>query len=483
MGVRSAVRMILAGAFAVGCARAAPAPPRMPKTPPRGVVLISMDTVRADHTSPCGGPPDSAPTLARLAREGVVFDNVFAQANETLFSHGSVFTGRIASHVAPVDYDFTIPDEAETLASRMRAAGMRTGAVVAGGHLGRIFGLDDGFDSYAEGKPFGSFQETVPMAVRWVEQAVAGGEPFFLFVHGYDAHTPYIKPGVFARMATPAHRTAFGPMLYNPVFYEKIREDTVYPEFELQSRANKTGLPFPDLGAFEAFRRYTETPGVKKVPLSPDERAFLLGTYATSVFYADLWVGVLLAELEQRGLLPTTTVAVMSDHGEALLDYGLMSHRHTLRDRATHVPLIIRPAGGISPVHVATPVSLLDVAPTLLDLAGATAAATMEGRSLVPCFGGACPVGATPYSESAIKEVSVTDGVHRLVVQGLLPTDPALDDALRTGQGAQFLLYDVAAGEKHDIADDPAMAPTVASLRASMLAVRRKRLSAPDLPK
>lgn len=476
MTVRFAVGalLVLAAVACDGAASAAPAiVPPAAKTP-RGIVLISMDTVRADHTSTCGGSVDATPSLSRLARDGIVFENAFAQANETLFSHGSLFTGVIASHVGPVDYDFTIPDGSETLASAMAAAGYRTGAVVAGGHLGRVFGLDDGFESYAEGAPFGSFQETVPMAVRWIDQAIAKGEPFFLFVHGYDAHTPYVKPGVFARMTTPAFHTAFGPMLYNPVFYEKIRGNAFYPDFALQGHPNAHGVFFPDLGFFEAFRAYTESADVPHEPISPEERTFLLGTYASAVFYADLWVGVFLDELYKRGLLTTTTVAAVSDHGEALLEYGVMSHRHTLRGASTHVPLIIRPAGGARSTRVATPVSLIDVAPTLLEMAGGATPASMEGRSLTPCFGGECAQSKLPYSEDAIKEVSVTDGRHRLVVQGFLPTDPALDDAIRTGEHATFLLYDVAAGERLDIAGDPGMAPVIERLRLAMAAARQR---------
>lgn len=143
-----------------GCGAAAEPPP------PRGFIVVSMDTLRADHLSPWGAPPGASPTLGRLAEESVVFERAYAQANETLLSHGSLFTSRIPSHVAPVDYDFTIPAGMPTLASEMSAAGYRTGAVVASGHLARVFGLDDGFADYVEGAWMGSFQETVPMAVR-----------------------------------------------------------------------------------------------------------------------------------------------------------------------------------------------------------------------------------------------------------------------------------------------------------------------------
>lgn len=436
------------------------------------LVLVSMDTVRADYTSVGGAPASATPALARLAAEAVVFDHTYSQSNETLFSHGSMFASQMPSHLAPVDYDSTIPDGTATLATELRAAGYATGAVVAGGHLARIYGLDDGFDTYAEGARFGSFQETVPMALKWVDQQVAAGKPFFLFVHGYDAHSPYTKPGVFARMGSPGHHSVWGENLFNPQFYDHIYQDRVYPDFRIRPKANNKGMMFPDLGFFEAFRQYTELPDTESQPLTPDEKRYLKGSYATAVYYGDLWVAVLMAELEARGLLGTTTVAVMSDHGEGLLEYGLMSHRHTLRDAATHVPLIIRPAGGVAPKIVNTPVSLLDLAPTLLEIAGAQAAPSMAGRSLVSCFTGACPAGNLPYSEDALKEASVTDGAWRLVVKGLLPGDPALDQALRTGVGAEFQLYESAAGEQQDIGGDPAHAARIEQMRAGMLVSR-----------
>lgn len=450
------------------------------RPPPRGTILVSMDTVRADFTTPYGAAADATPSLAALAEEAVVFERAYAPSNETMFSHGALFAGRIASHIAPVDYDFTIPDGTPTLASRMGAAGIRTGAIVAGGHLDRVFGLDDGFDTYTESTEWGSFQGTVPMALHWIDQAIAAGEPFFLFVHSYDAHTAYIKPGVFARMSTPGKWSSFGAILFNPLFYEAVWEDAVYPDFPLVPTENAKGTSILAVDIYDRLPAFAQQPGVRKIPFSAEDRAFTVGTYRSAVFYADLWVGVLMEELGRRGLLDTTTVAVMSDHGEALLDHGFFNHRHTLRDVSTHVPLIVRPAGGTKATRVATPVALLDLGPTLLEMAGATPDAAMEGRSLVPCLAGACPPGRPPYSEGALGEASVTDGTHRLVVEGMRPTDPGYDHAVATGEGVHFHLYEAASGEREDVAGDPANAATIARLREAVLEARRGRAPATD---
>lgn len=440
--------------------------------PPHGIILVSMDTVRADATSPYGARAEQTPALSHLAAEGVVFERAFAQANETLFSHGSLFTGRIVSHIRPVDYNFTIPEGTPTIAAEMRAAGYRTGAVVAGGHLARLFGLDDGFDSYTEGAPWGSFQETIPMAVHWVDIAVSENEPFFLFVHGYDAHTPYVKPGLFGRITTPGLRTPLGPLLFDPLFYERVWKDAYFPDFTLPSEHTTAGVDVIPSGMFASLARQAAEPDARRIAISEADRTVLLGSYQGAVSYADAWLGVLLRDLEVRGLLATTTIAVVSDHGEALLEYGFFNHRHTLRNVSTHVPLVIRPAGGHVAVRVATPVSLLDVAPTLLEMAGASRRSTMSGRSLVACLTGTCEDTEMPYSEGAMGDASVTDGRYRLVVSGITPSDPDFDVALRTGVGASFTLYDAAAGEREDVSSDASLAPILARLRAGMLAAR-----------
>ena len=431
-----------------------------------------MDTVRVDFTSVGGAPQAATPTLSELMKESVVFDRAYSVSNETLFSHGSMFTSRAPSQVAPVDYDWTIPDGRPTLASRLRDAGFETGAVVAGGHLARIFGLDDGFTSYTEAGQWGSFQESIPMALRWVDRAVTAGKPFFLFVHGYDAHAPYLKPAIFARMSTPGQSTMLGIHLLDPLFYEHVYLNTIYPEFPMLAPENVRGTKVLEIASYDRLIAYARTPGVPSATLSAAERAFIRGNYQSAVLYADLWVGVLLHELRTRGLLDTTTVAVMSDHGDGLLDHGFYNHRTTTRDTSTRVPLVIRPAGGAQSVHVSTPVSLLDLTPTLLEMAGVAPAPGMTGKSLVPCFGGSCTDRRLPYSEGAIGEVSVTDGTHRLVITGARAEDADLNEKIRTGRGVTIELFAGDEGEMLDHAGAPEMQRVIERLRTALLGSR-----------
>ena len=454
-----------------GCGGAPPAPAPVA---PRGVILISVDTLRADHVT-----PDITPSLAALSERSTRFTHAYAQANETLFSHGSLFTSQLPSRVRPLDYEWTIPEGTPTLAGALAEAGWRTGAMVSGGHLARIFGVDDGFGDYVEAQRWGSFQETVPMALRWLDKATAAAdgrppEPFFLFVHSYDVHAPYTKPGVMGRLAAPGYD---GPLLEPSavsLFYERLYRDGWYPDFPLSTLTNRSGTRVLTPRVHELLPEYAARPGVKKVTLTDADRAHLDGLYDTGALYADLWIGVLLAELERRGLAETTAIAVVSDHGEGLLDHGFFTHRGSLHDASTHVPFILHlpDAPASQGREVSEAAALLDVAPTLLAWAGVEAPASMVGRDLLPCVrGGDCAPGAAA-SEGVLEMVSVTDGRSRLTVTGAPAASEAMDALLREVAPGDVgaALYDTTppSGAEVLLEDDA----TFERLRAALVAAR-----------
>ena len=161
------------------------------------VLLVSMDTVRFDRTS-LGGDRDTTPNLAALAAEGVSFNRAYSVGNESLRSHVALFTGLYPSEVAVPDYgSFALPRVgAAPLAEVLAAYGYRTAAFTGGGHVVPAFGFDRGFASFAVGggpEAFGSAFDSVPPAVAWMK--AQGEAPWFAFVHGYDAHSPYAQRG------------------------------------------------------------------------------------------------------------------------------------------------------------------------------------------------------------------------------------------------------------------------------------------------
>ena len=176
--------------------------------------------------------------------------------------------------------------------------------------------------------------------------------------------------------------------------------------------------------------QHAADPDSRRLTLSKDDVAFLKGLYASAALYADLWLQVLLDDLAARNMLETTTIVVVSDHGEGLLDHGYFNHRDSLHDAATQVPFIVwRPDAAERGVRQREVTRLLDVSPTILGLAGVGAPDSMQGVDLTPCLdGGDCNTPGTAYSEAVLEMTSVTDGVMRLTVTGA----PAHTQAMTT---------------------------------------------------
>jgi hypothetical protein len=410
--------LLLAPACAAACA---PEPRDAPN-----VLILSIDTLRADRIGA------RTPNLDAFAEHAAVYANTYSQANETLYSHAALFTGRYASELGPIDYArFTIAG-APTLASTFHAAGYRTEAIVAGGHLAPEFGLNPGFDRYASGRDFGSFQQTVPLALErldalseaWTLPGTAP-PPWLLFVHGYDVHAPYVNWGPVFRSETPGYD---GPLLEPslvPWSFEQILRGARYPGFQptLVDRGDRTIL---DAGIFDALEVWAAAHPEDAVPLTDADVAYVRGMYDASVRYADYQVGVLLSALAARGLDDNTLVVILSDHGEDLLEHGHVNHRLSLHDENLHVPLMLRGPGvtpGVS--HALT--ALVDVLPTIARLAGLQAPEG-RGRALPDLAlpepklpdGGAGPDRAI-LSEAARGEVSIRTREGRLSVPRGLP--------------------------------------------------------------
>jgi arylsulfatase A-like enzyme len=362
------------------------------------VLIVSIDTLRADRVGRVDGSGRSlTPSLDALAAESAVFTEAYSAANETLYAHAALFTGKLPSTLGPADYSrFSIAGN-PTIASTFHAAGYRTEAVVAGGHLAPEFGLSAGFDRYASGRDFGSFQQTVPLALARLDALAGGGAPWLLFVHGYDVHAPYVTWGPLHGQHTPGYD---GPLLAAslvPWSFEQIYGAAWYPDFTpaavSRARESEPASPAPD-----ALQAWAAGHPEGAVALSAADVAFVRGQYDAAVRYADFHVGVLLSGLHVRGLDDNTIVVVLSDHGEDLLEHGHVNHRLSLDDETLHVPLLLR-VPGIAPSTTAGVVGLIDVLPTLAALAGVASPET-QGRSLF-----------TPEADRAIRSESASGEV------------------------------------------------------------------------
>lgn len=277
-----------------------------PERAPLGVVIVTLDTTRADRLSAYGYMDAVMPHLDRLAREGIVFDRATSVAPLTLPAHCSLFTGLFPpAHGVHDNADPALSPEHTTLAEILHARGFRTGAFVGSAVLDADRGLSQGFEQYS-GVADGALRdrsrprplqrpanETVDEALRWLSGV--GDSHFFLWVHLYDPHRPYDPP--------------------------------------------------------EPFRSAFRDP------------------YIGEIAFADSQVGRLLDALDRRGQLDRTVVVVAGDHGESLGDHGERDHGVFVYESVLRVPLILS-APHVAPGRIDDVVRLVDVMPTVLDLLG-----------------------------------------------------------------------------------------------------------------
>lgn len=313
---------------------------------PRAVVVVDIDTLRADHLSTYGYERPTSPHLDQFARQGVQFDWAFSQAPNTLPSQTSILTSlHPSTHLVLHDSDRLAPEH-ETLAERFAAAGFVTGAFVDGGYLKPHFGLDQGFETYFDLNG-GGIAEGERRIAAWLEEHRA--KPFFLFLHTYDVHSPYAPPDPY--------RERFAALVAPPT-----------AGFE------------PTSEALERIRvsQYTATP----LSLPASDLAYAEALYDGEIAYVDAWFGRLMADLERLGIAESTVVAVVSDHGEEFAEHGSLLHEK-LYATVTRVPMLVRAPGAVSGRKVERAVALVDLAPTLLELAGLSVPERMEGRSLL----------------------------------------------------------------------------------------------------
>jgi arylsulfatase A-like enzyme len=324
-----------------GCSRERQQGPDLP------VILVTVDTLRADHLGVYGYPRPTSPELDRWAEQAAVFEQAIATSPWTLASFGSLFTGFLPERHG-AGYRFgkrrfsRLDGEVTTLAETLDRAGYVTGAVVTNIYLTPKFGMARGFETFvnlAGGKeaPPGTADMAVDRALVFVHQHQ--DEPFFLFLHLIEPHLPYDAPA------------------------------PVRGRFTADS-ASHLQLPFDQ-------RRGVRSGGLK---LEEADRAFVAAAYDEEIAFADLHLGRLFDGLVDLGLLDSSLVVFTSDHGEELFDHGGFEHGHTLYQELLRIPLMVR-GPDVQAGRYREPVSLVDIQPTILEAIGLAAAAEAEGRS------------------------------------------------------------------------------------------------------
>jgi choline-sulfatase len=304
------------------------------------LLLITLDTTRADRIHAYGFDGIETPNLDRLAREGVLFEQAVAPAPLTLPAHSSIFTGRFPpAHGVRDNGGFFLDERETTLAERLQAHGFTTGGFVGAYVLDHKWGIAQGFQTYFDDFDLSKYQslslgsvdrpgnEVADKALAWLDGVAS--RRFFGWVHFYDAHSPYDPPEPF--------------------------------------KARYAGHP-----------------------------------YIGEIAFVDAQVGRLLSFLDARNLTRHTVVIVMGDHGESLGEHGEGTHGFFVYQATMHVPLMIRaPYDVMAGRRVGDTVRSIDILPTALELLGVKTADRLEGSSVVPLMTGARKeLGLAAYSEA-----------------------------------------------------------------------------------
>ncbi len=311
--MKKTVLLALLVAVLVGCGKFGPASPR-------NVILVSIDTLRADHLGCYGHDGIRTPNIDRFALRSLRFDRCFSAVPITLPSHTTMMTGMYPlRHSVRDNGTFNVPDDIPTVATTLGARGWRTAGVIGSFPLTSRFGLSRGFDIWDEDLS-NQYVKVISLffderkADRVTRRAISvldeiQDEPFFLFVHYFDPHHPWDPPLAYARQ-------------YRELMYDG------------------------------------------------------------EIAFVDSWLGQLLNEVEKRGLLDDTVVIITADHGEGLGDHEEFTHSMLLYNETTRVPLLVY-YPGVEPGTVAAPVSLVDIAPTVFELLGVEVDHGMDGHSLL----------------------------------------------------------------------------------------------------
>jgi arylsulfatase len=406
--------------------------------PRLNVLLITIDTLRADHLGAYGYARPTSPNIDRLAREGVLFRRAVSQWPKTSPSFASLMSGTYGhTHGLIRTTAQRMPDHPLMLAELLKAAGYQTWAAVANVNLARMFNFDQGFDTYLESWREEDEQRRTELVTRQGLELLSRASrdrPFFLWLHYFDPHARYQPPGPYDGMFVGDRH--FDPSWQMP-FQREVRKD---------------------LGGIPTTAR-----------LGGEERiAYYVAQYDAEIRYVDGQVGLLLAALKERGLDGDTLVILTSDHGESLGEHNyFFEHGRFPYDDCLHVPLIVRLPGRRSG-EVRSPVQLIDLLPTVLDLTGLPPDPEAEGKSLRrPLEGGRTggPLWEYAFSESGYSrdyQRSITGERYKLIY---VP-----DEADRAVMKRSEL-------ELYDLQEDPGETRNLAGERPEVAAQLRERLA------
>ena len=414
--------------------------PTQPVGNPKNVLLIGVDTLRADHTSlvgPSGADRALTPNLAALAKNGAVFTNAMSQSPWTLPSFATVLTGLYPHEHAALDFGDYLPRHAQTISERFREAGYDTAAFVSHRFVTRRHGFEQGYDHFNEKNHRGEKAITAhgvtDEAIRWLEGA--GEQPFFMFLHYFDPHYEY-----------------------------RDHEDLPYAD-GYEGWIDRTNILIGNLLSQRAM-------------LDEEDIAYLKNLYDEEIEYTDRHIGRLIEYLRERGLLEDTAIVFFSDHGEEFMEHGSLDHTTTLYEEVINVPLMVSlPDKSVPLSPIAETVETRDIYNLLVQyadlpqddaLAPSTLLAHMEAGHVVASSEREAELATPSYAFSTVWLPNARIGSGKRVQLA----------SLRTNQWK--LIFDVGRGRHFlfDMEADPGELKNLASEAQPELARMRAQLDA-----
>jgi len=371
-----ALACVWALAAACGCSLA--------PDPPRGVVLVVIDTLRADHLGVYGYARPTSPRMDAFAADAVLFRRALTPSPWTLPALGTLMTSLYPSvHGARrpsalgawgqegFEPRSALHESRLTLAEILRDEGFQTLGIVRGAYATDVFGIAQGFDRYSQNDTPG-VRFDVENALAWLDEEQP--RRFLVYLHVVEVHAPYTPVQM---PATLARRRPDAP-------FERFRAGVAEEQERFAQIDFDPGYQGPVDGSLKSMRKLRHAGD----DLDPRDLEHLIALYDRGIRYTDHWIGELLDGLAARGLLDESLVVLTSDHGEEFREHGRFEHSRAYYEESLRVPLIVRVPGEGRGVVVDAPVGLVDVLPTVLDVLGLHRDYPFQGRSLRPLWKG-----------------------------------------------------------------------------------------------
>ncbi len=323
--------------------------------PNYNVILISLDTLRADHLSAYGYPKKTSPNIDRWAKKSLLFKNSFSNASWTLPSHMSLMTSLYPTIHGVDDKSKKLSDSTRTLAEVLKENGYKTAAFTGGTNVSKVYGIDQGFDLFKE--EYDSSIETPGQGWRlshivkslsfWLN--ANADEKFFLFLHCWDPHEPFIKHKYLSE--------------FESSYSGQLNILDTHSDF-IKSQAYKDHEGFFNINLF-----YNEVINTASISLTEEDKEHMVALYDNEIRFVDQYFGKLIAHLEHLDLMDKTIIILWSDHGEELFERGKIMHGNAmLYDEQIHVPTIVYIPGYRGPKVNSNLVQSIDIAPTILEI-------------------------------------------------------------------------------------------------------------------